>query len=331
MARFDDHTELVRALFASASDAVPGEAWLGFLSALRSITQADGAVLCTDGERPFRFGSAPMLDEDLRLRLRVDRVYDHESLPYYEWRDGYLRGVKVRMDQNATATLWITRARHQKDFRSVDGQLLSSLTPYLGQAVEIWQSLEDERSRSARAMWVEECSGIGWIHFDRSGLIKDYSERVGRWSDERGLKLAERRRLELDADGAAQSFRAAFQRIVSGSHREVAVLADEPLVELVLTQLADQSVLGSFRISEPTSVMAAETVAAHFGISKSEARLAMQLCDGASIKEAATNLVWTEETARTASKAIFARLGISGQPALVRRMMGSGLWLGRLD
>lgn len=329
MAGFDDQTELIKALFASASSSGPVDAWSEFLSVLRSITQADGAVLCIDADKPAVFGTGPTVETDLRTRLRVDRVYDQDTLPYFEWRHGYLRAVKVRIDQTSTASLWITRGRHNKDFRSIDGQILSALTPFLGQAAATWQSLETERSRAALMSKVAECSGIGWIIFERSGLIRDYSETVAKWSEEHGLRLADRRRLELVADEAAQSFRTAFQGILAGSPREVAVLGVEPLVELILSQSQDHSVLGSFRFATPASVVPSELVAAHFSISKSEARLAVQLCDGANIKEAAANLGWTEETTRSTTKAIFARLGISGQPALVRRMMGSGLWLGR--
>ncbi len=329
MAGFDDQTELIKALFASASKSGPNEAWSAFLAVLRSITQADGAVLCIEADKAAVFGTGPTVEAELRTRLRVDRVYDQDTLPYFEWRHGYLRAVKVRIDQTMTASLWITRGRHSKDFRSVDGQLLSSLTPFLGQAAAMWQSLETERCRAVLMSKVAECSGIGWIIFERSGLIGGYSEAVSKWSEDLGLRLVDRRRLELVADEAAQSFRTAFQSILAGSPREVAVLGVEPLVELILTPLPDNLVLGSFRFCTPASVVPSEMVAAHFSISKSEARLAMQLCDGANIKEAAVNLGWTEETTRSTTKAIFARLGISGQPALVRRIMGSGLWLGR--
>ncbi|WIV51428.1 hypothetical protein QQG91_02990 [Marivivens sp. LCG002] len=332
MARFDDQTELIRALFASAGDAsAEGEAWAGFLHALRSITQADGAALVIDTETPRLFGDAPLVDAELRLKLRVERVYDQDGLPNFEWRHGFVRAVKVRIDQAATVTLWITRGAHLKDFRSVDGQLLSALTPFLGQGAEMWLRLLETRREAARTDAVAMQSGLGWVQFERSAIITSYSSMVGAWAEERGMRLSERRRFELADDGAAQAFRAAFQQVLAGAARDVAVIGVEPLTELVLTQGEDQTILGTLRVAQPAADVAPETVAAHFGISKSEARLAMQLCDGASIKEAAMALGWTEETARTTSKAIFARLGISGQPALVRRMMGSGLWLGRLD
>jgi len=61
-------------------------------------------------------------------------------------------------------------------------------------------------------------------------------------------------------------------------------------------------------------------------LSRSEARLLAQLCDGHTLRSAAEALGWTEETARSTSKVIFARLGVSGQPAMIRRIMGSGVW-----
>ena len=64
------------------------------------------------------------------------------------------------------------------------------------------------------------------------------------------------------------------------------------------------------------------------GLSRSEARLAAQLGDGLRLKEAATQLGWTEETVRSCSKTIYAKMGVQGQAGLLRQLHGAGLWPG---
>jgi DNA-binding CsgD family transcriptional regulator len=64
-----------------------------------------------------------------------------------------------------------------------------------------------------------------------------------------------------------------------------------------------------------------------FGVSRSEARLAVALCDGMTLTAAAQTLGWTLETARSTSKRLFARIGVSGQPGVVRAMHASAIWL----
>ena len=64
------------------------------------------------------------------------------------------------------------------------------------------------------------------------------------------------------------------------------------------------------------------------GLSRSEARLAAQLGDGLRLKEAATQLGWTEETVRSCSKTIYAKMGVQGQAGLLRQLQGAGLWPG---
>jgi DNA-binding CsgD family transcriptional regulator len=64
-----------------------------------------------------------------------------------------------------------------------------------------------------------------------------------------------------------------------------------------------------------------------FGLSPSEARLALALCRGKGIAESASELGITAETARGYSKVIYAKTGTRGQANLVRVIMGSILTL----
>jgi DNA-binding CsgD family transcriptional regulator len=64
-----------------------------------------------------------------------------------------------------------------------------------------------------------------------------------------------------------------------------------------------------------------------FALSPSEARLALALCRGKSIAEAAAELGLALETARSYSKSIYLKTGTRGMADLVRIVMGSVLAL----
>ncbi|MCW6532385.1 LuxR family transcriptional regulator, partial [Sphingomonas sp. MMSM20] len=65
-------------------------------------------------------------------------------------------------------------------------------------------------------------------------------------------------------------------------------------------------------------------VAALHGLSHSEARLALALCEGTSIAEAAAEIGLTIETARNYSKRLYAKTGARGQADLVRLLLNGG-------
>jgi DNA-binding CsgD family transcriptional regulator len=62
-----------------------------------------------------------------------------------------------------------------------------------------------------------------------------------------------------------------------------------------------------------------------FGLTQSEARLALALCRGKSMADTASTLGITAETARGYSKIIYAKTGTRGMADLVRVIMGSVL------
>ena len=327
MARFDDQTELTRTLFADAA-ARADLPWATFLDQLREVTQADGAGLCVDAEEAdlWSRGDCPVVDAPLRGRLRIDRVYAQDGLPLADWTKGFLRVVKARIDATSHVTVWLHRGFHRKDFRSSDGQILSALTPFLGQAAQISRALHAERSEAALSETLAARLGAGWIVFDRSGVVQSLSGAAREWGEREGLRIEDRRRLEFSDADVAQDYRTGFAAVLAGDGPVTVPLSRAELVLSLNDDFGDGAVVGSLRTMPMASVLSLDKIAAHFGLSRSEVRLLAQLCDGQTLRSAAEVLGWTEETARSTSKVIFARLGVSGQPAMIRRIMGSGVW-----
>ncbi|MBL3587517.1 hypothetical protein JMM61_19450 [Rhodovulum sulfidophilum] len=323
MEPFDDQTRLIRALFAE-TQAYANGAWSGFLSLLRLVTQAEGASLVLDLQNQTRGwcdGSPNNSDPSSRRTLRFDRVYSQESLPASKEGVAPTRMIKVRTTDGAGLTLSVSRGMHSRDFRSADGQLLHSLAPFLGQAMVLWLDRQREGLETKISETMLAALGGGWLVLDAAGKILRLSAKLAT-----DFQVAEGRPLKFAEPTVASAFTEAFAQAVAG---EGPVAFSLKQGEMLLAQIEHDNapaILGRLRTTPQCASISAETVAHHLGISTSEARLAILICDGHSLKAAAAILGWTEESTRTCSKSLFARMGVSGQPNLVRRILNSSIW-----
>ena len=103
---------------------------------------------------------------------------------------------------------------------------------------------------------------------------------------------------------------------------------------LLVQALPPQARLGSaaprlaLHVSAGAPLAPAGLIADIFGLSAAEARLAQLLTQGHSLRGAADALRLSEHTVRTQAKAIYRRIGCSGQTELVRRVLASVAGLG---
>jgi DNA-binding CsgD family transcriptional regulator len=320
---FDDQTRLIRALFAETQADAHG-AWMAFLSLLRQVTLAEGASLNLDLQNQTRSwcdGSPNNGDPSSRQALRFDRVYSQENLRTSKERDAPTRVIKVRTTNGAGLTLSIIRSTHDRDFRSADGQMLHSLAPFLGQAMGLWLDRQRERSAAQIGETMLTALAGGWLVFDATGKILRLSANL-----RTEFQAAEGLQLKFEEPAISSALSAAFAQAVAGEE-PVAFSLNQG--EMLLTQIEHDNapaILGRLRTTPQCASISAQVIAHHFGISTSEARLAILICDGHSLKAAAAVLGWTEESTRTCSKSLFARMGVSGQPDLVRRILNSSVW-----
>lgn len=320
---FDDQTRLIRALFAETQADVDA-AWAGFLSLLRQVTQAEGASLDLDLQnqtRSWYHGNPNNCGPSSRRTLRFDRVYSQENLPESKEGGAPTRMIKVRITNGAGLTLSITRSTHDRDFRSADGQMLHSLAPFLGQAMGLWLDWQRERADAQIGETMLTALGGGWLVLDTTGKILRFSENVAT-----DFQVGEGLPLKFGEPAVSSAFTQAFAQAVAGEEPVAFSLSQG---EMLLTRIEHDNALAilvRLRTTPRCALISAQAVAHHFGISTSEARLAILICDGHSLKAAAAMLGWTEESARTCSKSLFARMGVNGQPDLVRRMLNSSIW-----
>jgi hypothetical protein len=327
METFDDQTRLIRALFAETQHDANG-AWLGFLALLRQVTQAEGASLTLYHQNQTHTwcdGSPRDCDPSSTQALRFDRVYSQENLPASKGGAAPTRMIKVRTTNGSGLTLSISRGTHGRDFRSADGQVLHRLTPFLGQAMGLWLDRHREHAESEIGETMLAAMGGGWVVFDTTGRILRFSQRLLGMRRPACFQVAEGGALKFAEPAIASEFTQALAKAMTGKEPVVLSLKQG---EILLTRIEYDkapAILGRLRLTPQYSFILAQAIAQHFCISTSEARLAILICDGHSLKAAATNLGWTEESTRTCSKSLFARLDVNGQPGLVRRILNSSV------
>lgn len=316
-------TETLRLLYASA---VEPAGFAPFLAALADLTRAAGAVLRIEAAAAVEAATGapvPLPPPEALRRLRRERVYAQEELGL----PAPLRLIRVGARTEAQAYLGIGHPR--RDFRALDGALLDRLGPHLAQAIETAQALGAERARARAAAAAAAALGAGWLWLDPAGRLVE-ADATARARLE---GLAPPGRLDFADPLLARALRRAIDRALGGAPW-VLTLRRRPLLQLALRPgLAvpapglEPVLTGFLRQAPEAAALDPAALAASLDLNRSETRLAVLLCDGLTLAEAAAHLGWTQETARSASKRIFARTGTRGQSDLIRRLLAGADWL----
>jgi DNA-binding CsgD family transcriptional regulator len=348
-------TDILNALFAAASGIGPGgDVWGPFLELLGRETRAGLVTLQLDRQglptqhwrwRHSETGAvpAPLSPTDL-TRMRSHRIYNQDDLPAETALPGALRAMKAPLGTGgAGGAAVVTLYRTGEDFRAIDGMQLSALAPYLAPAMTTWVALTGERQRARLGQDMLRDLGAGWMMLSAHGLLLDIDPGLrAPLTQIGGVRVAPDGWLGFRDETTAQAFRQALSAALSGALSEAGAgrasfavrLSDAPLMELRITakdqpqQPGAPLLIGWVRYAQAAADLPLSHVISQFGLSRSEARLAVLLCDGHSLSEAARQLGWTIETARSTSKQVFARMGVRGQTGVIRRMQSGALWLG---
>jgi len=341
MAYFDDRSQLISALFAAAAGGGAGEDWPAFLQLLARQAQADGAALqifLPEGPQPapWRAGHLSLPNAVALAPLRADRVYAQDEVS--PAHPAPLRLIKARLPSpgavqgpgQGEAVLALGRAPHRQDFRSIDAQHLSALAPFLGQAVGQWRRLRQAQDlRDAQAGLLTGL-GVAWLIVDAVGTILAQSGALAHWGPDLGSAPRLRARLEPGDALLAQQLRRAMAALLGDQAPPFGCVVARPGLPALLLRAqpygGQRAVIVLMRQPPKLADLDIVWLAHSLGLSRSEARLAAVLGDGVRLKQAATQLGWTEETARSCSKAIYAKLGVHGQAGLLRHLHGAGLW-----
>lgn len=240
---------------------------------------------------------------------------------------------------------WLAIARKTQRCSASEGALLSNLAPYLAEALDLRTELSRERADARIARQALSRSRRGWMMFDREARLVDIDPATAQyWEEHLGARPRLGERL-LNLPLATERNLAALAQAMPSDRTQshALLLSEDPHLEALLVPrgFADDfgeaaepaqeaaglavdetrgALLALLPLPAPPSPQAASRLCEVHGLPLREAQLALALADGASIAQGAQALGLSLETARNYSKRIYARLGVSGQTQLVKRI-----------
>lgn len=278
----------------------------------------------------LRLGRVYSIDEMFDADDPADTFFRDDILIPNGWRDMRV----IRLGDPNGYNVWLTIARAKADFTGTEAALLSALAPHFAIALRSLAAIERERIRAGIAADAIRRLNFGWLTLDAGGRVVDLDPQAERLlRNTQILVRSARGRLMAsspDADRALGEALRAFS--VSNEGRPRAIhLSDEPWLDMLLVPMRERAISGAVTPvliayvhgDERSSADRRDQLAQLFGLTPSEAGLAVALSRGKTIAESAAELNLTIETARNYSKKIYAKTGARGQPDLVRLILAS--------
>lgn len=264
-------------------------------------------------------------DQASLTALRAERVYAGQELGLGP--GNHLRVVRMHEIDGPDLLLWIEN-RHS-DLRAQDAALLDFLAPLVLTAVVARATHDRERRRARAEEQARRGLGMAWILTDRDRHLLDADRRARQWIEEGHLLwLGADDRLHFRSPKAA----AMLDRSPAPGAQptpKACWLSTRPPLQMMMTDasgrdaplLAPSAHLLLIRhVLEPEPAHPA-LLASLFGLSNSEAILALHVARGLTLQEAGEIMRLTQETTRNYSKRLYAKTGARGQVDLVRTIL----------
>jgi DNA-binding CsgD family transcriptional regulator len=244
---------------------------------------------------------------------------------------GFRHARTVRVVEPGGFNCWLVAARAARDFAAADGAVMAGLAPHLTIALRSFATIERERFRSGIAEDAMRRLDFGWLALAADGRVVDLDANAEAMLRRSSALVRAHGRL-VAGDGAAdRALGEALRGFAADRNaRPRAIhLSDEPWLDLLLlpagrrvvSKGATPAAVAYIHGDRAPSAARVEQLRDMFGLSASEARLALALSRGRSIAEGAAELGITIETARNYSKRVYAKTGTRGQADLVRLIL----------
>ena len=279
-------------------------------------------------------------------RLRAGRVYtlaeflEPGDLVHQNFVSDFLEpmGIRdlrvVRIAEPGGYNAWLTIHRGDRDFGMTEGALLGALAEHMAISLRTFSAIEQERIRHGISANVMRRLNFCWFTLDAAGRVIDADEGAEELLRRSSvLRRSAQGRLFPSHAPAERAFAEGLRALAApGAGRPRAIhLSDEPWLDMLLVPMQLRRLSGP-RTAVATAYVHGETqspvdrseqLRELFGLSRTEAGLALALSRGRRIAEAAEDLGITIETARNYSKLLYAKTGARGQADLVRLIMAS--------
>lgn len=240
----------------------------------------------------------------------------------------------LRIVEPSGSSAWLAISRVGRDFDAGDGAVMTALTAHLAITLRIYAEMEHVRTQADISGKAIRRLNYGWVALDSLGRIvasdpgaEDFLRHIAaiRRTSSGRLALA-----EPEADRALTAMVRAFTDNQTARARALHISSD-PWLTMLLTPIRDRTLSGDttpamiayFHGDIRSSADRCEQLVDLFGLTRSEARFALELSQGHSITDSADLLGLTTETGRNYSKRIYAKTGVRGQVELVRLILTS--------
>lgn len=254
---------------------------------------------------------------------------------------GYIAGMDLQDNQGKRFSLRLTRSPEQADFNDREKAFITLLAPHLQRAVS--QALRHHQLNSERQVYAESMSkrAIGIVNLNKHGQIlhlngsakkllaaKDGIHQVHRHLQLKNSEL--NHRLKGYIDEALNTKNTSTRLPINAI--AIPRPSGKPDYEMVIKPLfidrnieAESTPRVMIFIQDPEQNMEVSVrLFMHlYGLTLSEATLAIILAEGKTMDEAAADLGITKNTARAHLRAIFAKTGVTQQSMLVSMVLKS--------
>jgi len=261
------------------------------------------------------------LDRDLFLEQFLEPAGLHELIIF-----------RVASIPGSQMWVTITRPPDAPPFEEAKRALCERLAEHLSIALTTHAVLNAARIEIATYARAADTLAFGVISLDSKGEVLSIDEAATRTLRRSDLLSVKRGRLQAGESGRA--FQALIDEVllsgVQGGGRSVHLGGADGL-DLLLLPRAMQADAGA---KQPRVLVyisrhdererdLAKHLGTLFGLSKTQARLAERMAAGRPLAEAAAEIGITEQTARSYSKEIYAKIGVTRQGELVQRILTS--------
>ncbi|MFA7585246.1 MAG: helix-turn-helix transcriptional regulator [Novosphingobium sp.] len=328
------------AQFAVLNFRPPGSPFANSVTILSGAEQSDFDGVITSADPPADPPMVETLEEgrlyafDELLRINPSREMRVHAQRLRMQKATNLRHVRVREPSGINAWLTVVRKDGENFDRAIE-QTLTTITHFLRLAFRNYVALELERYNAS--LIAQAVRGMfGWITLDPAGLILGHDEQCGRLlANGEYLRRTSSGRLAAKDVPLEREIYAALARILANpsSRPQAITLSRDPWLDMLIAPARRKSI----SVKTPPAAIVyvhgdnwgtadrLEQLAQLFRLSPGEARLALALCRGMTISEAAAEFGLAVGTARNYCKSIFSKTGARGQPDLVRIIMRSVL------
>jgi len=285
--------------------------------------------------------------------LPLDHVVTIDEMMSTSWMEGkfyetflepndirFIMGADTVTEGGANCRLRITRPPGERDFSERAKALCQALLPHLRRSVTLHsriESIETERQLYSSTM---DRMLVGTVVFDESGLVlRTNAVASGVLAEKDGIRINQNR---LHAEFAAEDRE--LQRLIKMALTESGAVPIVPQ-PMTVTRPSGRSSLGvlvrpvpagewSEERHRPAAVafirdperkwqLSLEMVRQLFGLTGSEAALALLLANGFTLDEAAVELGIRKNTIRAHLRSIFAKTGVRRQTTLIHLLLSS--------